>query len=295
MQGMTGILFCFGLGYSAQALARRLAHDGWTIAGTAQSGEHAAALKREGWNVHVFHDGEFSPAAKAALAQADTILISIPPGETGDPVLATEADALRALAPRWRWLGYLSTTGVYGDRQGGWVDETTSLAPTSPRAAARVAAENAWKDFAAATLAPLTIFRLAGIYGPGRNPLQALRAGTARRYDKAGQVFSRIHVEDLARVLAASIARPNAGGIYNVCDDEPAAQADVIAYGAELLGIAPPMLESYAAAEPTLSEMAKSFYRDSKRVRNDRMKRELGVALSYPSYREGLASLIDAK
>jgi nucleoside-diphosphate-sugar epimerase len=295
MQGMTGILFCFGLGYSAQVLARRLARQGWTITGTAQTGEHAAALAREGWNVHLFHDGEFSPAAKDALAAADTVLISIPPGEAGDPVLAAEADALRAHASRWRWLGYLSTTGVYGDRQGGWVDETTQLAPTSPRAVARVAAENAWKDFAAATGAPLTIFRLAGIYGPGRNPLAALRAGTARRTDKPGQVFSRIHVEDLARVLAASIAQPHKGGVYNVCDDEPAAQADVVAHGAQLLGIAPPLLESYAAVEPTLSEMAKSFYRDSKRVRNARMKRELGVVLSYPSYREGLASLIDAK
>ena len=295
MQGMTGILFCFGLGYSAQALARRLAREGWTVTGTAQTSEHAAALAREGWNVHVFHDGEFSPAAEAALAQADAILISIPPGDTGDPVLAAKADTLRKLAPRWRWLGYLSTTGVYGDRQGSWVDETTPLAPTSPRAVARVAAERAWTDFAAATGAPLMIFRLAGIYGPGSNPLAALRAGTARRYDKPGQVFSRIHVEDLARVLAASIAQPHPGAVYNVCDDEPAAQADVVTYGAKLLGIAPPVLESYAAAEPTLSEMARSFYRDSKRVRNDRMKRELGVALSYPSYREGLASLIDAK
>ena len=204
-------------------------------------------------------------------------------------MLRAGADKLRALKPRW--LGYLSSTGVYGDKQGGWVDEATPPAPSNPRSAKRLAAEIAWAVFAAETRAPLHIFRIAGIYGPGRNPLEALRAGTARRFDKPGQVFSRIHVDDLAAALAASIANPSPNAIYNVCDDEPVSQADVIAYGAELLGLTPPPLEVFAAAEPSLSEMAKSFYRDSKRVRNGKMKRELGVALAYPTFREGLRAL----
>ncbi len=195
------------------------------------------------------------------------------------------------MAQHWRWLGYLSSTGIYGDKQGGWVDETTPPEPSSPRSAKRLAAEIAWQVFAAETGAPIHIFRIAGIYGPTRNPLEALRAGTARRFDKPGQIFSRIHVEDLATAtLAASdrdTARPNA--IYNVCDDEPASQADVIAYGAELLGTRRRRRSKpYAAAEPTLSEMAKSFYRDSKRVRNDQMKREVGrFASPIRAIREG--------
>jgi len=200
-------------------------------------------------------------------------------------------DAFLASARALRWLGYLSSTGVYGDRHGEWVDETTVPDPSNPRSARRLAAEIAWQVLAARTGAPLHIFRIAGIYGPGRNPLEALRAGRARRFDKPGQIFSRIHVDDLAHVLAASIAKPSPGAIYNVCDDEPAAQADVIAYGAELLGLPPPPLEPYAAAEPSLSEMARSFYRESKRVRNDRMKRELDITLAYPTYREGLRAL----
>jgi nucleoside-diphosphate-sugar epimerase len=287
---MTRNLFCLGLGYSALALARRLSIDGWRVTGTARASEKIDELSREGFSTHIFDGTNWSDALQTAAEQADAILLSAPPNEHGDPVLRAGADRLRALKPRW--LGYLSSTGVYGDKQGGWVDETTTPEPSSTRSAKRLAAEIAWQVFAAQTGAPLHIFRIAGIYGPGRNPLHALRAGTARRFDKPGQIFSRVHVDDLAAVLAASIAKPSPGAIYNVCDDEPASQADVIAYGAELLGMTPPPLEAFVAAEPTLSEMAKSFYRDSKRVRNDRRKRELGATLAYPTYREGLRALL---
>ena len=291
-KAMTGKMFCFGLGYSARVLARRLHRDGWRIAGTARTPEKIAELSQDGFSGHLFSGGDMAQDLLADLETADCVLISTPPGDAGDPVLAGASESFRALASRWRWLGYLSTTGVYGDRSGEWVDEETPPEPTSARAARRLAAEIAWQCFAGETGAPLHIFRLPGIYGPGRNPLEQLRAGTARRFDKPGQVFSRIHVDDLASVLAASMAQPSPGAIYNVCDDEPAPQTDVIAYGATLLGMPPPPLEPFAEAEATLSEMAKSFYRDSKRVRNDRMKRELGVRLAYPTYREGLASLL---
>jgi len=288
---MTRNLFCFGLGYSALVLARRLRDEGWRIAGTTREREKCDELARENFAMHVFDGTTWPHNLQTELERADTVLISTPPGEQGDPVLAAGSDKLRALAQNWRWLGYLSSTGIYGDRQGGWVDETTPPEPSSPRSAKRLAAEIAWAVFASQTNAPIHIFRIAGIYGPMRNPLEALRTGTARRFDKPGQIFSRIHVEDLATVLAASIAHPAPGAIYNVCDDEPASQADVIAYGAELLGLTPPPLEPFAAAEPALSEMTKSFYQDSKRVRNDRMKHELGVPLAYPTYREGLRAL----
>jgi nucleoside-diphosphate-sugar epimerase len=288
---MTRNLFCFGLGYSALALARRLRDDGWRIAGTARTSAKIDELSREGFAAIPFDGASWSDALQAAFEQADAVLVSTPPDERGDPVLNVGTDRLRALAARWRWLGYLSSTGVYGDKQGGWVDETTPPAPSGPRSARRLDAEIAWQAFAAETGAPLHIFRIAGIYGPERNPLEALRAGTARRFDKPGQIFSRIHVDDLAAALTASMAHPSPGAVYNVCDDEPASQADVIAYGAQILGIAPPPLEAFAAAEPTLSDMAKSFYRDSKRVRNDTMKRALGVTLAYPTYREGFNAL----
>lgn len=288
---MTRNLFCFGLGYSALALARHLRDQGWRIAGTARNAEKCDELARENFAMHVFDGTTWPDDMQAALEQADAVLVSTPPGEHGDPVLSAGAAKLRALAQSWRWLGYLSSTGIYGDKKGGWVDETTPPQPTGPRSAKRLAAEIAWAVFASQTDAPLHIFRIAGIYGPGRNALEALRAGTARRFDKPGQIFSRIHVDDLATVLAASIVHPAPGAIYNVCDDEPASQADVIAHGAGLLGMVPPPLEPFAAAEPTLSEMAKSFYRNSKRVRNDKMKRELGVSLAYPTYREGLLAL----
>jgi nucleoside-diphosphate-sugar epimerase len=188
------------------------------------------------------------------------------------------------------WVGYLSTTGVYGTRGGGWVDETSELHPTSARAARRAAAEAAWLDRWRTRGVPVHLFRLAGIYGPGRSAFDALRAGTAKRVDSPGQVFSRIHVEDIAQVLLASIARPRPGAVYNVCDDEPSAPADVIARAARLIGVAPPPLVPLDAAG--LPPMARSFYADNKRVSNRLIKEELGVALAYPNYRVGLRAIL---
>ena len=195
--------------------------------------------------------------------------------------------------PSLVWLGYLSTTGVYGDRSGGWVDEESELHPSGERGRRRVAAEAGWLDLWRRSGAPVHVFRLAAIYGPGRSPIEALRVGTAKRIAKPGQVFSRIHVEDLASVLAASIARPQPGAVYNVCDDEAAPPEAVVAYAAGLLGIAPPPLVPFE--EAGLSAMARSFYDDNKRVSNARIKSELGVTLRYPTYREGLAAILRAE
>ena len=190
-------------------------------------------------------------------------------------------------APNLEWVGYLSTTGVYGDAKGGWVDESSPLKPATKRGQMRVAAEADWQSI---PNLPLHIFRLAGIYGPGRGPFSKVRAGTARRIIKEGQVFSRIHVEDIAQILVASIAEPNAGAIYNMCDDDPAPPQDVIAHAAGLLGLPLPEEVDFETAEMT--PMARSFYAESKRVRNDRIKSDLGVKLLYPDYRAGLAALI---
>jgi nucleoside-diphosphate-sugar epimerase len=282
-------LFCFGLGYTAQALAARLAADGWTVAGTCRSSEQATALAARGYACHRFDRDH--PLAAEVLADATHILVSIPPDEAGDVVLDQHRDdiaAVRGLA----WIGYLSTTGVYGDCDGGWVDETSELRPTGARGRRRVAAEAAWLDLWRGRGVPVHVFRLAGIYGPGRSPFDTLRAGTAKRIAKPGQVFSRIHVADLAGVLIASIARPRPGAVYNVCDDAPASPADVIAHAAGLLGVTPPPLVPFE--EAALSPMAKSFYADNKRVSNALIKSELGVRLRYPDYRAGLAAILAA-
>lgn len=227
-----------------------------------------------------------------ALSRATHLLSSIAPQDGRDPVLARTRDAIASAAPHLRWAGYLSTTGVYGDHAGGWVDEDTPVTPATARGRARATAEAEWQALAKEAGLPLHIFRLAGIYGPGRGPFDRLRDGTARRIVKPGQVFSRIHVEDIATVLAASIARPDPGAVYNVCDDEPAAPQDVTAFAASLIGLPPPPEEPFDPAG--LSPMAASFYAESKRVRNDRMKRDLGVRLAYPSYREGLRAVLVA-
>ena len=282
---MTGVLLSFGHGYTARALARRLVPQGWRVIGTTRSPEKAETLAAEGVEHLVWPGADMRPA----LAAASHVLVSAGPDAGGDPVLAALRDDLAAVAGKLDWLGYLSTTGVYGDHGGGWVDEATPVTPSTRRGALRAAAEQDWQALAAETGLPLHIFRLAGIYGPGRGPFAKLRAGTARRIVKPGQVFSRIHVEDIAQALAASMVRPDPGAIYNLCDDEAAPPEDVIAYGAELLGLPVPPAEPYETAEMT--PMARSFYAESKRVRNDRIKRELGVVLKYPDYRAGLRAL----
>jgi nucleoside-diphosphate-sugar epimerase len=292
MDGRGGVsrLFAFGLGFSAQALAARLAGKGWQIGGTARDQVKIDHLAERGYEMVRFTGAADNTELLAALEGTTHLLHSIPPGPGGDPVLRHYRYAIATL-PELEWLGYLSTVGVYGDQEGRWVDEATRPRPNSARTEARVAAEQAWLDFGTETGVPGQVFRLAGIYGPGRSVFDKLKAGTARRISKDGQVFSRIHVEDIANVLDASIARPSAGAIYNVADDEPAAPGDVVAYAAELLGVPPPPEVGFAEAD--LTPMARSFYEGSRRIGNTRIKSELGVKLRYPTYREGLAALLE--
>jgi nucleoside-diphosphate-sugar epimerase len=280
-------LFCFGLGYSALALARRLSASGWAVTGTCRSADKLLKLREAGFSAVLF-DRE-RPIAAEALQGVTHILVSVPPDAQGDTVLTMHGGDIAAMLGL-EWLGYLSTTGVYGDRGGGWVDETASLRPTGERGRRRVAAEQGWLCLWRERGVPVHIFRLAGIYGPGRSPFDALRAGTAKRIDKPGQVFSRIHVEDLATVLTASIERPHPGAVYNVCDDNPAPLEAVVAYAGELLGLAAPPLVPLDAAG--LSPMARSFYDDNKRVSNRLIKTGLGVSLRYPDFRAGLAAIL---
>jgi NAD dependent epimerase/dehydratase family len=282
-----GHLFCFGLGYSAQALARLVAAESWIVSGTCRTDEKAAELRARGFAAEPFERS--CPLAAEAMSGVTHVLVSVPPDIAGDPVLDSHGGDIGAL-PGLAWLGYLSTTGVYGDRGGGWVDEAAALQPSGERGRRRVKAEQGWLELWHDRGVPVHVFRLAAIYGPGRSPFEALRAGTARRVEKPGQVFSRIHVNDLARVLLASMRKPRAGAVYNVCDDDPAAPEAVVAYAAALLGVpAPPLVP---LAEAGLSAMALSFYDDNKRVRNGLIKRELGVALRYPDYRAGLAAIL---
>lgn len=281
-------LLCFGMGFCAQSLARRLNPAIWSVTGTARTTEGVAKLKAKGFEAVRFADALAEPSRLQAPL---FLLASAPPSGGLDPVLATFEADLTDLSRNIRWVGYLSTTGVYGDHQGNWVDENTQLIPRSERAKRRVDAESAWTDWGARNNVPVSVFRLAGIYGRGRNQIETVREGTARRILKAGQVFSRIHVDDVAAVLEASMLHPMAGRVYNVCDDEPCAPHVVIEYAAQLLGVTPPPLEQFDAAKSTLSPMAASFYDESKRVRNDRIKQELNVRLQYPTYREGLSAL----
>lgn len=271
-------LLSLGHGYSAAALAHLLTAEGWTVIGTTRSVEKAEALRGAGVTP-VLWPGDLSPA----LDRATHILASAAPDAEGDPFLRAAPQIAGAQA---EWVGYLSTTAVYGDHQGGWVDEDTPPDPASERGRWRILAEGQWQ----ASGLPVHIFRLAGIYGPGRGPFEKVRNGTARRIVKPGQVFGRVHVEDIAQALHASIARPNPGAIYNLCDDDPAPPEDVLAEAARLLGL--PVPPAIPFDEADLTPMARSFYGESKRVRNDRIKRDLGVALRYPDYRSGLAALL---
>ena len=276
-------LFCFGLGYCADYLSAKLIKQGWQISATCRTSEKAALLEASGIRP-VLLSGK--KVTVTDLGKADHILISAPPEQDGsDPVLNFAEAALAALQDQIKWVGYLSTTGVYGDHQGAWIDEETPAGLLSERGQRRVAVEAQW----AATGLPMHYFRLAGIYGPGRNSLRALQNGTARRVVKQGQVFSRIHLADITRILEASMANPNAGRAYSVCDDTPAPPQDVVTYAAELMGVSPPALQDLATAE--LSPMARSFYGENKRIRNNRIKEELGVSLEYPDYRAGLSAL----
>jgi nucleoside-diphosphate-sugar epimerase len=281
--GMKRHMLFFGFGFSARALARQLDRTEWTVSGTSRTADGIAEI--EASDVRGI---DFS--ARSSIPDDVThIVSSVPPGEQGDPVVNRFGSGLTKRARQFQWVGYLSTTGVYGDHGGSWVDEATALTPNTERGQRRLAAEQQWLALHRDHGLPVHVFRLAGIYGPGRNTLDNLRDGTARRVIKPGQVFSRIHVDDIAGVLLASMASPNPGRAYNVADDEPCPPQDVVTFAAELLGMAPPPEIPFEDAR--LSPMARSFFADSKRVSNVRIKSELGYNLLYPTYREGLKSL----
>ena len=293
MAGASGKrLFCFGYGFSAFALGALLGPVGWTLAGTCRTPEGCRALACAGVDAIPFSRETPLEDPARSLEGATHVLLSIPPDSDGDAALDCHGEDIAAIEGL-EWIGYLSTTGVYGDTGGGWVDESAPLAPTGARGKRRLEAERSWLALGENHGLAVHVFRLAGIYGPGRNALAAVRRGTAKRIAKQGQVFSRIHVADIARVLAASIAKPRAGAVYNVCDDEPAPGADVVAHACALLGVAPPPLTPLEDAD--LSPMARSFYADNRRVSNARIKAELGVALRHPNYRAGLAALLAAE
>ena len=284
-------ILILGLGYSAGFFARAALVRGWEVTGTVRSAEKAAELSREGIRTLVFGGFAVSSALAKAVAEADAVLVSVQPAEDGDPALGPLRAALMA-APNLRWIGYLSTIGVYGDQGGAWIDEAAQPSPTNARTRQRVEIEEAWLQLGRDSGKPVQIFRLSGIYGPGRNAITKLRNGTANRLIKPGQVFNRIHVDDIAGVLMASLAQPRQGVIYNVTDDEPGPPQDVITFAAELTGLEPPPEIPFEQAQ--LSPMAASFYGESKRVSNALVKREFGYAFRYPTYREALRALAAA-
>jgi nucleoside-diphosphate-sugar epimerase len=279
----------FGAGFSGlaaiEAMKRR--HPGAHIAGTTRDSEKAARLSAHGIDAHLF-DGAAGEALKDAIGSATHILVSIAPGEAGDPVLAACADAI-ARADSLQWLGYYSTIGVYGDAGGEWIDETYPTQILNPRIGWRLEAEADWAALAGHQNVPLAILRLAGIYGPRRSAFDNLRNGTARRIIKPGQVFNRIHNADIGEITARA-AEQRLSGIFNIADDEPAPPQDVIAHAAALLGVSPPPETGFATAD--LSPMARSFYAGNRRVRNVRIKAALNYNLGYGNYRDGLAAIL---
>ncbi len=285
-------LVCFGFGYCAEHFIAKFGGKFERVIGTVRRAERAGILNayQAGAVRAVVFDGVLAtPELSDAIAAADYALISVPPDASGDPVLAACGGALAARR-NLRSVVYLSTVGVYGDHGGGWVDEQTPPAPRSERSRWRVAAEQAWQQFGARHGVPVAVLRLAGIYGPGQNALVALARDKARRIVKPGQVFNRIHVGDIAHAIDAAFAR-GAAGVFNLADDEPSPPADPIVFAAKLMGRAPPPEISFAQAAPSMSEMALSFWQECRRVRNGKLKRDLGVTLRYPTYRDGLQAL----
>lgn len=280
-------ILIFGYGYTARVLGAQLRAKGWRVIGTTRSSDKVSDA--EGAEVIIWPGEDVG----AALDVVTHVLISTAPSEAGDPVLQAFEDEFRARANQFKWVGYLSTTAVYGDRDGGWIDENSAVNPATKRGQWRVEAEQSWMDLCTQSDLPVHIFRLAGIYGPGRGPFAKVRAGTARRIIKKGQVFSRTHVEDIAQVLQASINAPNNGSIYNVCDNDPAPPQDVIAEAARMLDLPLPAATPFEDADMT--PMARSFYAESKKVSNRRILEELGVVLKYPDYKTGLSALLAAE
>ena len=277
-------LFCFGYGYSAKCLAPHLIKRGWVVSATSRS-----------ITEHPF-DGvtvvDFDKINKDTLKHVTHILVSVPPNSHGDPVLLKHTRLINDL-PNLHWVGYLSTTGVYGNTDGALVNECSPLNPTNERSKLRLLAEKSWLGLSNSYGLPVHLFRLAGIYGSGRNTLKRVMAGRAQRIELPGQKFSRVHVEDMARVLIASMTNREPGEVYNVCDDEPASQSDVVEYSCKILGIKPPALISFEEAKKKMSPMTLSFWKDNRRVDNTKIKNNLGVSLLYPTYRAGLTAILE--
>ena len=282
-------LFVFGVGYSSQAFIRAVKPQFMHIAGTVRSQQKANVLAPLKMTTRIFDRNIASAKIEDDLAEADACLVSIPPDVNGDPVLNVFSKAL-ADAQHLKWIGYLSTVGVYGDHQGEWVDENTPCRPTSERSTVRLKVENQWLNFARDTEKTVHIFRLSGIYGADKNALINLKNGTARRIIKPLQVFNRIHVEDIAGALRCAfnmtIDKSAPSSIYNLTDNEPAPPQDVVAYAAQLMGL--PIPPDIAFEHAPLTEMGRSFYSENKRVSNKHLKHDLGYSFAYPTYREGL-------
>jgi nucleoside-diphosphate-sugar epimerase len=290
------MLICFGLGYSAQHFVKKFGEKFGRIVGTVRDTERAAALNAqpsERLKALIFDGNSARPELRSSIAETDAALVSVPPDDNGDPVLRACGDVL-AHAQRLRGVVYLSTIGVYGDHGGAWVDETTPPQPGAARSRERLAAEQAWIDFGARHGIAVAALRLAGIYGPGQNALVQIARGSARRIVKPGQVFNRIHVGDIAQAIGAAFTR-RVSGVFNVADDAPTPPADPIVFAAQLMGVEPPPEIPFEQAAPSMSPMALSFWQECRRVRNDKLKRQLGVSLRYPTYREGLRALFDER
>jgi nucleoside-diphosphate-sugar epimerase len=285
---MTMKLIIFGAGYSGRRIAREFAESAEWVAGTTRDPEKIAALKEDGIRPFLFDGIEIGDELRAAMAEATHLVQSIAPEKAGDPLLGIIGNDLPTWFPKLQWAAYLSTVGVYGDHGGAWVDEETPCRPVSDRSIMRVAAETAWLDAGVAAGLPVAVLRLSGIYGPGRNAFVNLRSGTARRLIKPGQVFNRIHVDDIAGATFFSAER-ELSGVWNVTDDQPAPPQDVVACAADLLGVAAPPETRFDEAE--LTPMARSFYGENKRVANSKLKKA-GYRLRLPDYRSGLEALL---
>jgi hypothetical protein len=286
-------LFCFGYGYTCDYLGHMLElSGGWDLAGTTRDLGKKRLLHERGIDAHIFDYSR--PLGDPFFILKDTthVLISTPPGDDGDPAFLMHCEDILRI-PTIKWVGYLSTTSVYGDRAGGWVDETSELRPSSKRGSRRAKAEEQWMSLFNSHKLPVHIFRLAGIYGPGRSALDSVRAGIAKRLEKPGHVFGRIHVEDIASVLFASMKKPAPGSRYNVCDDMPAPSHEVIAFACELLNVdIPPLIP---IDEANLAPIARSFYSDNRRTSNRKIKEKLGIEIKYPDYRAGLTACLEAE
>ena len=286
-------LFCFGYGYSCDWLGHALQmQNGWALAGTTRDNEKRRHMKEHGIRAFLFDYDQPLEDPLLFLRGTTHLLISTPPDDECDPTFRMHAEDILRLESL-QWVGYLSSTAVYGDREGGWVAEDSELRPNSKRGSRRMRAEEQWLSLRRDFDLPVHIFRLAGIYGPGRSAIDSVRAGVARRINKPGHAFSRIHVEDIVQTIIASMEKPHPGQSYNLADDRAAPSHEVIEYACKLLGLTPPPLIPYDEAD--LAPITRSFYADNKRIKNERIKTELGVQLKYPTFEEGLRGCLEAE